>query len=274
MASSTARGSNVSRCRPTSASPSKSSAFLDAVGERFGVVDVLVNNAGGQFAAPLESIALKGMRAVHRLNVDATWDVTQRVAERWMIPRRSGFVAFLGFSPRRGDPDDDPFIHGEVRARDVRRGDRAGMVEVRDPRGVHRRRVDPDRGHPAVRRAGGRGRVRDARPDAARGSPRRGRGDDRVPGLARRGLRHRHDDRRGRWRRRVGDGNAPPRTRARRPRPAGTAARGTGTTLWLRTSFLGGTSDGRRVAELHRRRRSWTPRTGPGSTCSTRRRAR
>jgi citronellol/citronellal dehydrogenase len=79
-------------------------AFLDAVDERFGAADILVNNAGGQFAAPLELIALKGMRAVHRLNVDATWDMTQRVAERWMIPRRQGFVAFLGFSPRRGIP--------------------------------------------------------------------------------------------------------------------------------------------------------------------------
>lgn len=79
-------------------------AFLDAVDERFGATDILVNNAGGQFAAPLEAIALKGMRAVHRLNVDATWDVTQRVAERWMIPARQGFVAFLGFSPRRGVP--------------------------------------------------------------------------------------------------------------------------------------------------------------------------
>jgi NAD(P)-dependent dehydrogenase (short-subunit alcohol dehydrogenase family) len=78
--------------------------FLDAVDERYGRVDILVNNAGGQFAAPLETIALKGMRAVHRLNVDATWDVTQRVAERWMIPGRKGFVAFLGFSPRRGIP--------------------------------------------------------------------------------------------------------------------------------------------------------------------------
>jgi Dehydrogenases with different specificities (related to short-chain alcohol dehydrogenases) len=78
--------------------------FLDAVDERFGVVDILVNNAGGQFVAPLESTSLKGLRAVHRLNVDATWDVTQRIAERWMMPRRSGFVAFLGFSPRRGIP--------------------------------------------------------------------------------------------------------------------------------------------------------------------------
>lgn len=79
-------------------------AFLDAIAERTDHVDVLVNNAGGQFAAGLENTSLKGLRAVHRLNVDATWDVTSRVAERWMIPQRGGFVAFLGFSPRRGIP--------------------------------------------------------------------------------------------------------------------------------------------------------------------------
>ncbi len=59
--------------------------LLDAVGDRFARVDVLVNNAGGQFAAPLEQTPTKGLRAVHRLNVDATWEVTQRVAERWLI---------------------------------------------------------------------------------------------------------------------------------------------------------------------------------------------
>ena len=84
--------------------PEEVEAFLDAVGERFGAVDVLVNNAGGQFAAPLEQIGLKGMRAVHRLNVDAPWHLTNRVAERWMIPGRRGFVCFVGFSPRRGVP--------------------------------------------------------------------------------------------------------------------------------------------------------------------------
>jgi len=84
--------------------PEQVEGFLDAVGERFGAVDVLVNNAGGQFEAPLESIALKGLRAVHRLNVDAPWHLTNRVAERWMIPNRSGFVCFIGFSPRRGVP--------------------------------------------------------------------------------------------------------------------------------------------------------------------------
>ena len=84
--------------------PAQVATFLDAVGERFDRVDHLINNAGGQFAAPLEQTPVKGMRAVHRLNLDATWDVTQRVAERWMIPARSGFIAFLGFSPRRGIP--------------------------------------------------------------------------------------------------------------------------------------------------------------------------
>ncbi len=84
--------------------PEQVEGFLDAVGERFGSVDVLVNNAGGQFAAPLEQIGLKGLRAVHRLNVDAPWHLTNRVAERWMIPARRGFVCFVGFSPRRGVP--------------------------------------------------------------------------------------------------------------------------------------------------------------------------
>ena len=84
--------------------PDQVAGFLDAVAERHDRVDILVNNAGGQFAAGLEDTSAKGLRAVHRLNVDATWDVTTSVAHRWMIPRRSGFIAFLGFSPRRGIP--------------------------------------------------------------------------------------------------------------------------------------------------------------------------
>jgi citronellol/citronellal dehydrogenase len=89
----------------------RTDAFLDEVEASLGPADVLVNNAGGQFAAPLEDTPLKGMRAVHRLNVDAPWNLTQRVANRWMIPRRRGFVAFLGFSPRRGIPS---MVHSSI----------------------------------------------------------------------------------------------------------------------------------------------------------------
>jgi citronellol/citronellal dehydrogenase len=68
----------------------------------FGRIDVLINNAGGQFAAPAEQITVNGWRAVHRLAVDATWTVTREVAVRSMIPNRSGVIFFLAFSPRRG----------------------------------------------------------------------------------------------------------------------------------------------------------------------------
>ncbi len=79
-------------------------ALVDAAIQRFGAIDLLVNNAGGQFSAPAEEISPNGWRAVHRLTVDATWAVTRLVAERMMIPRRSGVVIFVGFSPHRGIP--------------------------------------------------------------------------------------------------------------------------------------------------------------------------
>ncbi len=51
--------------------PEEIAALVDRAIERFGRIDVLVNNAGGQFLAPAEEISLKGWRAVHRLAVDA-----------------------------------------------------------------------------------------------------------------------------------------------------------------------------------------------------------
>ncbi len=72
--------------------------------ERYGTVDVLVNNAGGQFEAAAEEISDRGWRAVQRLTLDATWTVTRTVATRAMIGRGGGVIVFIGFSPLRGIP--------------------------------------------------------------------------------------------------------------------------------------------------------------------------
>lgn len=75
----------------------------DAV-TRFGRLDVLVNNAAGNFVARAEDISPNGWRAVHRLNVDAVWYLTRLVATRSMLPRAHGLVVFVGLSPRRALP--------------------------------------------------------------------------------------------------------------------------------------------------------------------------
>ena len=84
--------------------PEEVSGFVERVMDEAERIDVLVNNAGGQFVAPAEDISLKGFRAVQRLTIDAAWSMTQAVANRAFIPQRSGNVIFIGFSPRRGIP--------------------------------------------------------------------------------------------------------------------------------------------------------------------------
>lgn len=84
--------------------PDEVSHVVDSALARFGAVDAVVNNAGGQFLAPAEEISVKGWRAVQRLSVEAAWDLTRETAERSMIPRRQGAIVFVGFSPRRGIP--------------------------------------------------------------------------------------------------------------------------------------------------------------------------
>ena len=89
--------------RPTDIrEPEQSDALVEQALDAFERIDILVNNAGGQFTAPAEEITVKGWRAVHRLTVDATWQLTSNVAVRSMIPNRRGAIFFNTFSPRRG----------------------------------------------------------------------------------------------------------------------------------------------------------------------------
>lgn len=67
-------------------------------------LDVLVNNAGGQFLAPAESITPKGFRTVIELNVQGTWLMTHAAATRAFIPQGGGKVLSVTLSPHNGMP--------------------------------------------------------------------------------------------------------------------------------------------------------------------------
>jgi len=78
--------------------------LFDRVVERHGRLDVLVNNAGGQFLSPAEAISPKGFRTVTELNVQGTWQMTHAAATKAFIPQGSGKVISVTLSPHNGMP--------------------------------------------------------------------------------------------------------------------------------------------------------------------------
>ncbi len=95
--------------------PVQVDALRDAVYARYGRVDVLVNNAGGQFPGLPSTITDNGWRAVVDLNLNGTWNVTSRFMGP-MADAGSGAIVNVvhTFSLERGAP---MFVHsGAARA--------------------------------------------------------------------------------------------------------------------------------------------------------------
>jgi NAD(P)-dependent dehydrogenase (short-subunit alcohol dehydrogenase family) len=90
-------------------------ALVTAALQRFGRIDFLINNAGGQFPARPFDISDNGWRSVVDLNLNGTWNVTQRVGKH-MVERGFGSIVNIVhiYAFERGAP---PFAHsGAARA--------------------------------------------------------------------------------------------------------------------------------------------------------------
>ena len=79
-------------------------AFFDRALERHPRIDLLLNNAGGQFLGPAESITPKGFRTVTELNLQGTWLMTHAAATKAFIPQGGGKVVSVTISPHHGMP--------------------------------------------------------------------------------------------------------------------------------------------------------------------------
>jgi citronellol/citronellal dehydrogenase len=70
-------------------------AAIEAVLGAYGRIDGLVNNAGGQFRAPMKSISTKGFEAVVRNNLTGGFIFMREVYNRWMEAHGGAIVNII-----------------------------------------------------------------------------------------------------------------------------------------------------------------------------------
>ncbi|MEH7123067.1 MULTISPECIES: SDR family oxidoreductase [unclassified Bacillus (in: firmicutes)] len=66
--------------------------LFDTVTEQWGTVDFLINNAGGQFAAPALNLSLNGFKSVVDLNLHGTWLMSSAFAHHLTDNNKNGRI--------------------------------------------------------------------------------------------------------------------------------------------------------------------------------------
>jgi citronellol/citronellal dehydrogenase len=84
--------------------PAQVEAFVTAVLGELGRIDIVVNNAGGQFPSPAQHISPNGFLAVVKNNLVGTFHVCREVANQAMIPAKRGRIINVIANIYRGFP--------------------------------------------------------------------------------------------------------------------------------------------------------------------------
>ncbi|HEY0482835.1 MAG TPA: SDR family oxidoreductase [Kofleriaceae bacterium] len=84
--------------------PAQVEAFVTATLAELGRIDIVVNNAGGQFPSPAQHISPNGFLAVIKNNLVGTFHVCREVANQAMIPAKHGRIVNVIANIYRGFP--------------------------------------------------------------------------------------------------------------------------------------------------------------------------
>jgi citronellol/citronellal dehydrogenase len=81
--------------------PEQIEAALTRIRSEFGKLNILVNNAGGQFVTPARELNNKGFETVIRNNLIGSWQMTKAVADHFML-ESGGSIVFVTACVRAG----------------------------------------------------------------------------------------------------------------------------------------------------------------------------
>ncbi len=84
--------------------PDAVTRLFDATWDRFGRLDMLVNNAGGQFSQPAIDFSVKGWNAVIDTNLNGPWYMMQAAAKKWREAGSPGSIVNVVAVVWRGMP--------------------------------------------------------------------------------------------------------------------------------------------------------------------------